>query len=177
MTITVLRYCEVSHLWQNFFAFLQQSVLKAYSHLLKVETSRFRSSPTISLASKGTYISLYMSRNITGEKRNLKGSFCTNKVEQTGLANLVSCDSVNCTTSKYIYYLNKLCLEGLINQNLSYFRPVISEIFYLLADFFFKNKEFRYLSRWFSVISPFTLLRTLRWVLRRALKAMQISLS
>ena len=25
-----------------------------------------------------------------------------------------------------------------------FYRPVISEIFYLLADFYFKNKEFRY---------------------------------
>lgn len=32
-------------------------------------------------------------------------------------------------------------------------RPVISEIFYLLADFYFKNKEFRYLSdfKYFSL--------------------------
>lgn len=43
----------------KFLCLLQQSVLKAYSHLLKVETSRFRSSPTISLASKGTFLYIY----------------------------------------------------------------------------------------------------------------------
>ena len=37
----------------------------------------------------------------------------------------------------------------LLNIFVYFCRPVISEIFYLLADFYFKNKEFRYLSyRW-----------------------------
>ena len=133
----------------EFLCLLQQSVLKAYSHLLKVETSRFRSSPTISLASKGTF--LYIYKGIQ-QGRNETEKALSVQTNENKLALLTSYLAIPWIVERQnIKYLNKLCLDGLLNPNLSYFRPVISEIFYLLADFFFKNKEFRYLSRWFSV--------------------------
>lgn len=47
-----------------------------------------------------------------------------------------------------VFYFRKIfmiyCLTILTGRCIDFYRPVVGELFYLLADFYFKNKEFRY---------------------------------